>query len=137
MSEGTTMRRPAGVMIVAALLFIMAIFNLALGVWLVLAPIFGNPTFTDIGGNAQTIPTFYLLINGILSVVLGLIYFWLMQMTLVGSGTAQIIITFFAVINIVFALFRLPYGWVAIVINILVLLMVYTRSAKEWFTQAP
>lgn len=138
MSEGTTgatVKRPAGVMIVAALLFLAALFNLALGIWMLFAPLGANPSITDLGGNTMEIPGFYLVINGLLSIVLGFIYFWLMQMTLIGSATAQLIITFFAVINIVFALFRLPYGWAAIVINLLILAMISTKSAKAWFTQ--
>jgi hypothetical protein len=39
------------------------------------------------------------------------------------------------VLNIVFALFRLPYGWLAIVINLAILLIINTSKAKAWFQQ--
>jgi hypothetical protein len=48
-----------------------------------------------------------------------------------------VLIQVLAVINIVFALFRLPWGWVAIIINALILLFVSGGKAKEWFNQMP
>lgn len=132
-----TAKRPAGVMVIAALLFIAALLNLWFGILAILSTFGDNPVITDWQGVQHTVPGSVLIINGILWVLMGLIYFWIMQLTLVGSATAQLIITFFAVINIVFALFQLPFGWGAIAVNALALILVYTNSAKVWFSQNP
>lgn len=132
-----TMKRPGGVMVIAALLFVAALFNLWLGILAILATLGDNPTITDWQGVEHSVPGSVLIINGILWLLMGFIYFWIMRLTLVGSASAQLILTFFAVINIVFALFRLPEGWLAIGLNIIVLLLIYTKSAKEWFSQNP
>lgn len=132
-----TMKRPGGVMVIAALLFVAALFNLWLGILAILSTLGDNPTITDWQGVEHSVPGSVLIINGILWLLMGFIYFWIMRLTLVGSASAQLILTFFAVINIVFALFRLPEGWLAIGLNIIVLLLIYTKSAKEWFSQNP
>ena len=130
-------RRPAGVTVVALLIFIAAVFNLILGVWMMLAPIGRNPAITDASGGSYELPGFWLLVNGMLSVLLGLIYLWIGRMTLAGSAGAVVLIQLLAAINIVFALFRLPYGWLALALNILVLILVNTSAAKAWFTRLP
>lgn len=130
----STATRPFGVILVAVLILLAGLFNLVFGVWLVLAP--ATLALTDHTGSAlANVPTFYLFMNGVLSIVMGFIYFWLLRMTMVGSATAHLIISMFAIINIVFALFRLPYGWTMIVVNVLVLLLVNTAKAKAWFSQ--
>ena len=129
------MKRPAGVTIVAVLILISALFNLAFGVWMMLAPLGNNPTITDFLGNAQEIPSFYLVVNGLLSVILGLLYLWLMRRTLAGSESAYVLITALSAINIFFGLLRLPYGWGIIFVSAIILLMVNSRSARAWFTR--
>jgi len=130
-----TMKRPAGVSAVIILIWIAAVLNVALGIWMLTAWIGDNPAVTDASGNAITIPTFYLIINGLLSVLLGVMYVWLARLAGIGSQQAHVIIQALAVINIVFGFFRLPYGWSAIVINAIILLLVSTSSAKQWFHQ--
>jgi hypothetical protein len=129
------MKRPAGVSAVIILIWIAAVLNVALGIWMLTAWIGDNPAVTDASGNAITIPTFYLIINGLLSVLLGVMYVWLARLAGIGSQQAHVIIQALAVINIVFGFFRLPYGWSAIVINAIILLLVSTSSAKQWFHQ--
>ena len=132
MSQTAPATRPFGVLLVAVLIFIAAIFNIIFGLWMIFAPY----SITDLGSNELTnIPTFYLVMNGLLSVILGLMYFWLTKLTLIGSATAHLLISFLAVLNIIFALFRLPYGWLAIVINLAILLIINTAKAKAWFQQ--
>ena len=135
MSTTTSPSRPFGVLIVTALLVIAAVYNLWIGFLAIFSSFGENPTWDDIYGIAHTIPTFQLWMFGLLSIFLGLIYFWLTKMTMIGSATAHTIISMFMVINIVFGFFRLPYGWASIVISLLVLLMVNTKSAVNWFKQ--
>ena len=129
------MKRPVGVTLVAVLILISGIFNIGFGIWMMLAPIGNNPTVTDLFGNAQEVPGFYLFANGLLSAILGLMYLWLMSLTLDGSATAYTLITVLSAINIFFGLLRLPYGWGIIFVSAIILLMVNTRSARQWFTQ--
>ena len=135
MSEPVTVRRPLGVLIVAVLTVIAALWNLAIGFIALISSFGDNPTMDDVYGVTHTIPTFTLIMYGSMSIFLGLIYFWLTKMTLIGSATAHTIISMFMVINIVFGFFRLPYGWFAIVVSLLILLLVNTKSATAWFKQ--
>ena len=129
------MTRPFGVVLIAVLVFISGLFDLIIGSLLMLAPFITEPTITDHLGNDQSISGFFLFVNGMLSFVLGLMYFWLMRMTLIGSATAYVLVNFLAMINIFFGLFRLPYGWGVIVLSGLVLILANTSAAKKWFTQ--
>ena len=63
------MKRPFGVTVIAALVLLSALFDLATGIWMMLAPLGANPTVTDLAGNSQEIPGFFLFINGLLSIV--------------------------------------------------------------------
>lgn len=130
------MSRPFGVFLVAVLVAISGFFDLIFGIWMMLAPFIDSPSITDIDGTPMGVPTFYLFINGLLSVVLGFMYFWLTKMTLIGSSTAYVLINFLAGINIFFGLFRLPYGWGIIGLSALVLVIVNTDKSRRWFTQA-
>lgn len=137
MSAPATVRRPIGVLIVAVLTVIAALWNLTIGFIALISSFGDNPTMDDVYGITHTIPTFTLIMYGAMSIFLGLIYFWLTKMTLIGSATAHTIISMFMVINIVFGFFRLPYGWFAIFISLVILLMVNTKSATAWFKQNP
>lgn len=137
MSAPATVHRPVGVVIVAFLTLIAACWNLTIGFIAIISSFGDNPTMDDVYGISHTIPTFSLIMFGSMSIFLGLIYFWLTKMTFVGSATAHTIISIFMVINIVFGFFRLPFGWFAIFISLIILLMVNTKSATAWFKQNP
>jgi hypothetical protein len=129
------MNRPIGVSIVVVLIVLSAVFDLIVGTWLMIAAFGTAPSLTDHLGNAIEVSGFYLFINGALSVILGLMYFWLTKMTLIGSATARTIIIMLAGINLFFGFFRLPFGWGIIVVSLVIILMVSTKSAKAYFTQ--
>ena len=129
------MNRPVGVSIIVVLIVISAVVDLMLGFWMMLAPIIGNPSLTDHLGNSQEVSGFFLFVNGALSFILGLMYFWLAKLTLIGSATARLLIIMLSAINLFFALFRLPFGWGIILVSLVILLMVNTKAAKDYFTQ--
>ena len=134
MSNGT-MRRPFGVTLVMLVIAIAAVLNLVLGTMLVFS-IFGeNPTFTDPFGETREIGGGWLVFNGIITFILGLMYLWLIRLTAVGSATAQVIIQMLAVINIIFAIFNLPYGWYTILLSTIILLLTSSAKATIWFRQ--
>ena len=94
--------------------------NITFDILMILA-IFGtNPTLTDPLGNDHVISGGWLLVNGIITLILGLMYPWLLTITKIGSATAQVIIQELAVINIVFAISNLPYGWRAIFLSMII-----------------
>lgn len=137
MTTTTAAKRPAMVTFVAGLIWVIAIFNVGLGVLMVIAPIGENPAVLSApGGISIEISTSYLLINGLLSIVLGLIYVTISKMILIGSRSAQVVIQALAVINIIFGFMTLPYGWVPIALNAIALLIVSTSKANAWFKTA-
>jgi hypothetical protein len=135
MSNAETMRRPFGVTLVALLVAVAAVMNITFGI-LIMFSIFGdNPPFTDPTGASREVGGFWLIFNGGIMVLLGFLYLWLIKMIMIGSTTAQFIIQMLAVINIVFAIFNLPYGWYTILISFIILLMVSGAKATMWFRQ--
>lgn len=135
MSSDVQTKRPGGVTFVIVLIWIAALFNALIGVWMMLAPFGQNPTITDIQGNQQELPGFWLFMNGALSLLLAFMYVWLARMASIGAASAQVIIQALAVINIIFGLFRLPYGWLGLVLNVLILIIASGASAKAWFSR--
>lgn len=135
MSSDVQTKRPGGVTFVIVLIWIAAFFNAVIGVWMMLAPFGQNPTITDIQGNQQELPGFWLFMNGALSLLLGFMYVWLARMASIGAASAQVIIQALAVINIIFGLFRLPYGWLGLVLNVLILIIASGAKAKAWFSR--
>ena len=137
MTSTTAAKRPAMVTFIAALIWLIAIFNVGFGILMVVSPIGENPTVLSVaGGVSIEISTFYLLLNGLLSIALGLIYVTISKLILVGSRSAQVVIQARAVINIIFGFMRLPYGWVPIALNVIALLVVSTSKANAWFKTA-
>lgn len=139
MAENSTGTRPGSVLILAAIIAVMAVFNVITGIWLMIASM--NPdgftAITDHMGNPVQMSGFLLFINGLISTVFGLMLVWLLRITMAGSATASMLITFLAILNIVFALFRLPYGWGVILLSIIALILVNRPAAKAWFSQLP
>ncbi len=138
-ADSPTSTRPGSVLVLAVIIAVMAVFNLATGIWLMIASL--NPegfsAITDHMGNPVQMSGFLLFINGLISAVFGLMLIWLLRITLAGSATAGMLITFLAVLNLVFALFRLPYGWGVILLSIIALILVNRPAAKAWFSQLP
>lgn len=129
------MSRPFGVVFVSILLFIGGVYNIFIG----FALIFLKPSLSSITNEAikadTDIPFGWLIVSGILAVILGLMYFWIGRLALAGSQTAYVLINFLAILNIFFALFSLPFGWGALALNVLVLILVNTQNAKAWLSQ--
>lgn len=130
------MSRPFGVVFIAILLIFGAIYNIIIGFTLMFMPATLTDNLTDLAGSSvNQIPTFWLIISGLMSVILGLLYFWLSRITLAGSQTAYLLVNFLAVLNIIFALFSLPFGWGAMILNVIVLIAVNTNASKAWLSQ--
>lgn len=135
MSETKTMRRPFGVTLVALIVGIAAVLNVTFGVLMIFSIFGSNPTISDPLGNDHVIGGGWLIFNGTVTLILGLLYFWLIKMIMIGSTTAQFIIQMLVVINIVFSIFNLPYGWWTILVNVFILILVSGTKATMWFRQ--
>ena len=137
MSDVLTQRRPAGVTVLAILILLDAAFNIVFGAYLmIMSPSASSfSLITDHMGNAQGFSPFMLFIDGLISFIFGFMLVWLFRITLVGSATAGALINFLAIIDIIFALFRLPFGWGTIVIMAIVLILANTSRSKAWFSQ--
>lgn len=138
-ADSPTTTRPGSVTVLAAIIAVMAVFNIATGIWFMIASMDPESftAITDHTGNAVQMSGFLIFINGLISTVFGLMLVWLLRITLAGSATAGMLITFLAILNLVFALFRLPYGWGIILLSLIALLLVNRPAAKAWFSQLP
>ena len=133
-----TMKRPVAALVLAALLLVMAFYNLFYGFWMFFASMSPESNYLyDYAGNPEQVSGFFLFFNGLISIVFGLMLFWLFRLTMVGSATAHMLISFLAILNIVFSMFRLPTGWGVIAVSIIVLILVNTKASKDWFLQNP
>jgi hypothetical protein len=137
MSQDSLIKRPVGVTIVAILIILAALGNIVIGTLLIFSAFGENPTFINhITGEEQTVSGLYLWFNGGLMILLGLIYFWLSKMTMIGSASAHMLISVLAVLNIIFGFINLGYGgWGQIILNLVILLIINTNRAKLWFSQ--
>ncbi len=135
MSAPATATRPGGVTFVIIAIWVAAAFNAVIGIWLMQAPFGQNPMVVDLQGNSMELPSYWLFMNGALSLFLAYLYVWLARIAGAGAAQAQAIIQALAVINIIFALFRLPYAWLGLLLKVLILALVSTASAKAWFSR--
>ena len=103
--------------------------DFGLGIWLIMDP--SNSAL----GKGESLPQWYVLFSGLLCLVMSLVYIWIITQILKHASSTQILVQVISVINISFALFRMPFGLVAITINVLALAIVSSSSSKNWFSQ--
>lgn len=131
----TTIKRPLAVSGVALIIAISGLFDFLVGARIAFTPV--APTrraLPQILGENATVPDWFLLVNGALSLLLGLMYLWLVRLILTRVAISQVLIPTLAVVNIAFGFVNLPLGWIAIVPNIANLVLINTDSAKKWFS---
>lgn len=77
----------------------------------------------------------YWVLNAALDGILVIAFLWLARYAIRGDYGAGMTITLLAILNLFFALFRLGhgYGWVAIAVSIVVLLLNNSPSAQAWY----
>jgi hypothetical protein len=129
------MNRPVAVSILAVLVLISAIYNVIIGVLLMLSPLGTNPTFTDLAGNAHEVSGFYLFFTGTIDLIFGLLMFWLARITMAGSTQAYMLINVLAILNILFGMLSLPYGWGIVAISIVALILVNLPGSRSFLSR--
>jgi hypothetical protein len=121
---------PMSILIATFLISVGAIFNFVIGLLLALAPQLldgiGEPTSPD-GAPSQLV-----LIAGIACIAFGFVFVWIIKELFNKSQFAIVMIYTLSIINILFGLFRMPIGLVTISLNLLVILLVRSNSAKQW-----
>lgn len=133
MSSTTAGGRPFVVTLLGVFVYIVALFNIVTGIWWMVAA----PAITDHLGATVEVSPFLIFLNGLLSLVLGIMFIWLASITFAGSVVAYELINLLAIINIIFGLFRLPYGLGAILLSVIVLLLVNLRSSQQFLSKVP
>ena len=107
-------------------------FNFVMGLLLALAP----EVLAGIDQSATTsaTPSKLILVAGVACIAIGFVFVWVIKELANKSSLAIVTIYTLSVINILFGLFRLPIGFLNIVINLLILSLIRSKSAKQWLS---
>jgi hypothetical protein len=121
---------PTSILIASVLLAIGAALNFVIGLLLSLVPeIFRG---IDTPTTPEGAPSQLILISGVACIAVGFVYIWIIKELLIKSQFAIVMIYTLSVINILFGLFRMPLGLLTISLNLLAVVLVRTKSAKQW-----
>jgi hypothetical protein len=130
--QSSRVRPPGPVYVSAWIVYLLAFYNFAVAVWLILLALRDNaPIYWE-----EAIPDSWLWINAILSAMLGAIYVWLGNALQDRDASARVTTLVIATINIVFGLFTFPLGLVGIVLNVILLLLLLQKQTKAYFGEA-
>jgi len=121
---------PMSILIATFLISLGAIFNFVIGLLLALAPqlLDGIDESTAPDGT----PSQLVLIAGIACIAFGFVFVWIIKELFNKSQFAIVMIYSLSIINILFGLFRMPLGLLTIFLNLLVIFLVRSNSAKQW-----
>jgi Zn-dependent protease with chaperone function len=123
---------PISILIAATLIAVGAIFNFVIGLVLSLAPQLLQGIEVPTTPNGA--PTQLLVIAGVASIAFGFVFIWILRELFNKSQFALVMIYTLSIINILFGLFRMPLGLVTIGLNLLVIFLVRSNSAKQWLS---
>lgn len=124
-------RRPGIITLLSIVITLAAIVQLivaVIGIVLALRPGEAQSYF----GHATSDWVF--IINGILGLLLALIYFWIARRLFAGDPQAWVLVNILALINLLFALFQIPFGtgWGSLILNGIVLLLNNTPKVRHY-----
>ena len=107
-------------------------FQFVMGLLLTLAP----EVLAGIEQPATTsgTPSKLILVAGVACIAFGFVFVWTIKEFASKSSLAIVMIYTLSVINILFGLFRLPLGLFNISVNLLVISLIRTKSAKQWLS---
>ena len=123
---------PISILIAATLIAIGAIFNFVIGLVLSLAPQLLQGIEVPTTPNGA--PTQLLVIVGVACIAFGFVFIWILRELFNKSQFAMVMIYTISIINILFGLFRMPLGVVTIGLNLMVIFLVRSNSAKQWLS---
>lgn len=90
--------------------------------------------FSPVASELSSLPDWYVILNGVVSLVLGIFYLWMGRMLFTKHPTARILVISIALANLIFSLTRLPVGAIAFAVNLLLLVFISTRTSRNWFS---
>lgn len=120
--------KPFGVLVVCAVLVVGILSNLGLGLWLIIT----GSSHSNFDSNSQWIP----LVNGLLCLVMGLLFLSLLRLVLQQSANAYPLVQSVAFIIVCFSVFRFPTGLASLILAIVALIASNVGPSKNWFRQA-
>jgi hypothetical protein len=123
---------PTSILIAASLIAIGAVFNFVLGLLLSLAPQLLEGI--DVPATPSGAPSQLLLVSGIACIAFGFVFVWILKELFNKSQFAIVMIYTLSIINMLFGLFRMPLGLLTISLNLLVILLIRSNSAKQWLS---
>lgn len=105
-------------------------FNFAMGLVLSLAPELlqgiEQPTV------ASGAPTKLILISGVACIAFGFVCVWVVREIINKSSLVLVLVYTLSGINVIFGFFRFPLGLLTILINLLLIFLIRSNSAKQW-----
>jgi hypothetical protein len=123
---------PTSILIAASLIAIGAVFNFVIGLLLSLAP--QSLEGIDVPATPSGAPSQLLLVSGIACIAFGFVFVWILKELFNKSQFAIVMIYTLSIINMLFGLFRMPLGLLTISLNLLVILLIRSNSAKQWLS---
>ena len=125
---------PTSILIATFLISVGAIFNFSIGLLLALAPQLLEGV--DLSTAPDGAPSQLVLIAGIACIAFGFVFVWIIKELFNKSQFAIVMIYTLSIINILFGLFRMPLGLLTISLNLLVIFLVRSNSAKQWLASS-
>ena len=123
---------PTSILIAASLIAIGAVFNFVIGLLLSLAPQLLEGI--DVPATPSGAPSQLLLVSGIACIAFGFVFVWILKELFNKSQFAIVMIYTLSIINMLFGLFRMPLGLLTISLNLLIILLIRSFSAKQWLS---
>lgn len=125
---------PPTILVAAVLIAVGAMFNFALGLIFSLTPeiLAGIEEPTTTSGA----PTQLLIVAGVACIAFGFVFVWILRELFNKSQFVLVMIYALSIINILFGFFRMPVGLITIFLNLLVIFLIRTNSAKQWLSSS-
>ena len=123
---------PTSILIAASIIAIGAVFYFVIGLLLSLAPQVLEGI--DVPATPSGAPSQLLLISGIACIAFGFVFAWILKELFNKSQYAIVMIYTLSIINMLFGLFRMPLGLLTISLNLLIILLIRSFSAKQWLS---
>ena len=123
---------PISILIAASLIAVGAVFNFVIGLVLSLAPQILNGI--EVPTTPSGAPNQLLLISGVACIAFGFVFVWVLKELFNKSQFALVMIYTLSIINMLFGLFRMPLGVLTIGLNLLLIFLVRSNSAKQWLS---
>ncbi len=120
---------PPTILVAAVLIAVGAMFNFALGLIFSLTPeiLAGIEEPTTTSGA----PTQLLIVAGVACIAFGFVFVWILRELFNKSQFVLVMIYALSIINILFGFFRMPVGLITIFLNLLVIFLIRSNSAKQ------